>query len=405
MKGQSRGPFVPGKLTLLSMLLASMLMLMGGAAVAPALPLINAAFPGQEFAVSLVITLPSLAVGCTGFILGGIADRFGKVRTLSASLVLFTACGVASFFLDDLTVILVMRFFVGVGIAGISMAVTALMAEYYTGASRVKVLSYQSAAMGLGVLLLEYTGGSLAAFSWHEPFLVYLIGIPILFLCILSMKEPVREAVPDSASPEERARPADKRLIAICYAAIFVCQTMSFLLPTKMPTFLEDPDLPGHITASMMGLFLGAHGITNSAVSLMYRRVVSVIRPFMVISLGFIIMGAAMILLMLFPTVAVALIMMILVGLGLGLICPAISNTLAGEATSTTSGKIMGGYSTFLNFGQFAISLVSVPLLAAVGGSIPSMFAVMGCVALVVGMLFLLDCAKDRRFRADGLRA
>ncbi len=404
MTGRKSGTFVPGKLTLLSMLLASMLMLMGGAAVAPALPLINAAFPDREFAVSLVITLPSLAVGCTGFVLGGIADRFGKVRTLSASLVLFTACGVASFFLDDLTTILAMRFLVGVGIAGISMAVTALMAEYYTGASRVKVLSYQSAAMGLGVLLLEYTGGSLAAFSWHEPFLVYLIGIPILLLCILSMKEPVHDASADMASSEDRSRPADKRLIAICYAAIFVCQTISFLLPTKMPTFLEDPELPGHITASMMGLFLGAHGITNSAVSLMYRRVVSVIRPFMVISIGFIVMGAAMIVLMLFPTVAVALFMMIMVGVGIGMICPALSNTLAGEATSTTSGKIMGGYSTFLNFGQFAISLVSVPLLAAVGGSIPSMFAVMGCVALVAGMLFLLDCAKDRRFRADGLK-
>ncbi len=404
MTGRKSGTFVPGKLTLLSMLLASMLMLMGGAAVAPALPLINAAFPDREFAVSLVITLPSLAVGCTGFVLGGIADRFGKVRTLSASLVLFTACGVASFFLDDLTTILAMRFLVGVGIAGISMAVTALMAEYYTGAIRVKVLSYQSAAMGLGVLLLEYTGGSLAAFSWHEPFLVYLIGIPILLLCILSMKEPVHDASADRASSEERSRPADKRLIAICYAAIFVCQTISFLLPTKMPTFLEDPELPGHITASMMGLFLGAHGITNSAVSLMYRRVVSVIRPFMVISIGFIVMGAAMIVLMLFPTVAVALFMMIMVGVGIGMICPALSNTLAGEATSTTSGKIMGGYSTFLNFGQFAISLVSVPLLAAVGGSIPSMFAAMGCVALVAGMLFLLDCAKDRRFRADGLK-
>ncbi len=404
MPGRKSGTFVPGKLTLLSMLLASMLMLMGGAAVAPALPLINAAFPDREFAVSLVITLPSLAVGCTGFVLGGIADRFGKVRTLSASLVLFTACGVASFFLDDLTTILAMRFLVGVGIAGISMAVTALMAEYYTGASRVKVLSYQSAAMGLGVLLLEYTGGSLAAFSWHEPFLVYLIGIPILLLCILSMKEPVHDASADRASSEERSRPADKRLIAICYAAIFVCQTISFLLPTKMPTFLEDPELPGHITASMMGLFLGAHGITNSVVSLMYRRVVSVIRPFMVISIGFIVMGAAMIVLMLFPTVAVALFMMVMVGVGIGMICPALSNTLAGEATSTTSGKIMGGYSTFLNFGQFAISLVSVPLLAAVGGSIPSMFAAMGCVALVAGMLFLLDCAKDRRFRADGLK-
>ena len=35
----------------------------------------------------------------------------------------------------------------------------------------------------------------------------------------------------------------------------------------------------------------------------------------------------------------------------------------------------MGGYSTFLNFGQFAISLISVPLLSMVDGSIPALFA------------------------------
>ena len=82
--------FVPTRLTLVAMLLASMLMLMGGAAVAPALPLINEAFPGQDFAVSLVITLPSLAVGLLGLVIGSLADKFGKVRTLCAALVLFT---------------------------------------------------------------------------------------------------------------------------------------------------------------------------------------------------------------------------------------------------------------------------------------------------------------------------
>lgn len=56
MNGTDKGAFVPTRLTLLSMLLVSMLMLMGGAAVAPALPLIHAAFPDRDFAVSLIIT-------------------------------------------------------------------------------------------------------------------------------------------------------------------------------------------------------------------------------------------------------------------------------------------------------------------------------------------------------------
>lgn len=398
MNGRISGAFKPTRLTLVSMLLASMLMLMGGAAVAPALPLIHAAFPDRDFAVSLVITLPSLAVGCTGLVIGSLADRFGKVRTLVVSLMVFTMAGASSFLLEDLNVILGMRFLVGIGIAGITATVTALMAEYYTGMERVKVLSYQSAAMGIGVLVLEYTGGSLAAYSWHEPFLVYLIGIPILLMCILSMREPERTV---RASADDAPRQANRRLILVCYAAIFVCQMMMFLIPTKIPTFLEDPALPGHVSASVVGLFLGLNGIVNTIVSLFYRRIVSRIRPFLIIGMGFLLLGVGMVILMVSPTVGTALATMVLVGAGMGMVSPAISNTLAGEATSSTSGKIMGGYSTFLNFGQFAISLISVPLLAMVGGSIPDMFAVMGVAAIVVAMLFVLYCAKDRRFSSS----
>lgn len=399
MKSADERFFEPTRLTLASMLLASMLMLMGGAAVAPALPLIHEAFPDRDLAVSLIITVPSLAVGVTGFAIGGLADRFGKVRTLAASLIVFTAAGVSSYVLDDLNAILVLRFVLGIGIAGISAAVIALMAEYYAGAARTRVLGYQSAAMGVGVLVLEYAGGSLAAVSWQEPFLIYLIGIPIMLLCIASMREP-REG----HAPEERCasdgtpRKANTRLILVCYVAVFVCQSMSFLLPTRIPAFLEDPDLPGFVSASVVGLFLGIFGITNSVASLMYRRIASAVRPFFIMALGFFAMGVGLIVLIISPTVAAALAVMVLVVAGVGLLCPAISNVLAGEATSATSGKIMGGYSTFLNLGQFAISLISVPLLSMVGGSIPALFAVMGVVALAAGSMFVLHCARSGGF-------
>ena len=62
--------FTPTKLTLLTILLCSMLMLMGGAAVAPALPLIEQVFPGQDTLVSMIITIPSLAVAVVGFAMG-----------------------------------------------------------------------------------------------------------------------------------------------------------------------------------------------------------------------------------------------------------------------------------------------------------------------------------------------
>ena len=383
--------FKPTKLTLLTIMLCSMLMLMGGAAVAPALPLIEQVFSGQDTLVSMIITIPSLAVALVGFAMGALADRLGKVKVLATSLVVFTAAGAVGFLMEggsdtQLYILLVFRFVVGIGIAGISSAVTALIAEYYTGMDRIRALSYQSAAMGVGVLILEYTGGLLAEFSWREPFLVYLIGVPILLMVLLTMKEPRR----DEQGPADRVVPerkANKRLLTICYVTIFVAMTMAFLLPTKMPTYLQT-ELA--VSTSVTGLFLGVHGVTNACFSLMYRRFVQRFAPFTIIAIGFLLLAVALLTLEVSESIASSVVMMIVAGAGLGMVCPAVSNTLAGETTASTSGKIMGGYSTCLNLGQFSISLISVPLFAAVGSSYPVMFGVMAVVAIVACLAFVV---------------
>ena len=388
---QAAKQFKPTKLTLLTIMLCSMLMLMGGAAVAPALPLIEQVFPGQDTLVSMIITIPSLAVALVGFAMGALADRLGKVKVLATSLVVFTAAGAVGFLMEggsdtQLYILLAFRFVVGIGIAGISSAVTALIAEYYTGMDRIRALSYQSAAMGVGVLILEYTGGLLAEFSWREPFLVYLIGVPILLMVLLTMKEPRR----DEQGPADRVVPerkANKRLLTICYVTIFVAMTMAFLLPTKMPTYLQT-ELA--VSTSVTGLFLGVHGVTNACFSLMYRRFVQRLAPFTIIAIGFLLLAVALLTLEVSESIASSVVMMIVAGAGLGMICPAVSNTLAGETTASTSGKIMGGYSTCLNLGQFSISLISVPLFAAVGSSYPVMFGVMAVVAIVACLAFVV---------------
>ena len=372
---QAAKQFKPTKLTLLTIMLCSMLMLMGGAAVAPALPLIEQVFPGQDTLVSMIITIPSLAVALVGFAMGALADRLGKVKVLATSLVVFTAAGAVGFLMEggsdtQLYILLAFRFVVGIGIAGISSAVTALIAEYYTGMDRIRALSYQSAAMGVGVLILEYTGGLLAEFSWREPFLVYLIGVPILLMVLLTMKEPRR----DEQGPVDRVVPerkANKRLLTICYVTIFVAMTMAFLLPTKMPTYLQTE-------------------LTNACFSLMYRRFVQRLAPFTIIAIGFLLLAVALLTLEVSESIASSVVMMIVAGAGLGMVCPAVSNTLAGETTASTSGKIMGGYSTCLNLGQFSISLISVPLFAAVGSSYPVMFGVMAVVAIVACLAFVV---------------
>ena len=391
--------FKPTKLTLVAILLSSMLILMGGAAVAPALNEIKLAFPGQDFMTSLIITLPSLAVAIVGYAVGLAADRFGKVKVLFLALTIFVVAGVASYWLPTLESILVVRFILGIGIAGITSTVTALIAEYYGGIQRVKVLSYQSAAMGIGVLILEFTGGTLAEISWRTPFLVYLIGIPILIMAILSMREPRmsehdKDEIADIVA-HEKFRKADYKIVALCYVSIFFCMNLVFLLPTSIPIVLSGLG----VSSSIVGLFLGFHGVANAVFSILYRRITARIPPFRILGLGFLCMGVGFAVLILWPSVPLAIFTLIITGVGVGMIVPSLVNTLAGEVTGSNSGSIMGGYGTCLNFGQFAISLLSVPLLALLHDSYYEVYCLMGVIAILYGIVITVWSLRYYRRR------
>lgn len=158
--GQSRTSLrSSAKGAIVTLVLVSMLNVMGGAAVAPALPAMSQAFPdSSETTVSLIITLPSLAVAICGLFVGMVADCIGKARTLIASLAVFTLAGLSGLFLPTLELILVGRFIMGIGIAGIATSSAALVAERFDDNTRAKMYGWQSAASGISVLVLETTG-------------------------------------------------------------------------------------------------------------------------------------------------------------------------------------------------------------------------------------------------------
>ena len=130
-------------------MLAAMMILMGGAAVAPALPLISAAFPGaSDTSISLIITLPALAIAITGFFIGALSDRIGKIRILAASVAIFTLAGSSGYYLTSIPAILAGRFILGIGIAGIICTTSSLIVCYYDGITRARVLGYQAVCHG-----------------------------------------------------------------------------------------------------------------------------------------------------------------------------------------------------------------------------------------------------------------
>jgi MFS family permease len=374
--------FVPNKLSLLTILMASMLMLMGGAAVAPALPQISEAFPEYPYTViSLIVTLPSLAIALTGLLIGIAADRWGKVKVLSVSLLVFGIAGVSGFFINDMVALLVSRFFVGVGIAGITCCCTALITEYYSGERRVRTLGYQTATMGIGILFLETCGGALATIGWHEPFLIYSIGFLLFAMALVSIREPRSERMQEDYGTE---RPADKGVIVLCYVTIFLLMAVMFIFPTELAEYVtQNADVP----TTVIGLMLGLNGVFNASACLFYRRAAGTIDKYMAVVIGMVLMGVGDTLFIVpYDTVSVLLFTCI-VGTGAGLSTTAVVNILSENASPRNSGKVMGGYTTFFNLGQFASSFIIAALLTVL--ALQSVFVAFGIFSLCLALIYL----------------
>ncbi|MBC2890397.1 MFS transporter [Gordonibacter massiliensis (ex Traore et al. 2017)] len=423
-KGAARGT-AKDKGRLAVLLAASMMNLMGGAAVAPALPQMSAAFPDASATeVTLVITLPALAIAIVGLAVGALADRVGKVRTLALSSLVFTAAGLSGAVLGSIEAILAGRFLLGIGIAGITVSTTALISECYDGAARSRVLALQSASMGAGILLLEFGGGVLAEFGWRMPFLVYLVGVVIFVGVLLFLREDGGgkergETAGDRAEAPGGAEGASGRsaggapvfrrgdvLAAVVGGAlaIFLLEVLSFAFPGKLPYFIEELGA----TSSTSGLFLGIHGSCMAAASLLQGRLAPRTRRSTLLVTGFALLAACFAAFFALPSLPAVLVAACVGGAGIGIVMPTVLQWVSSVMTPETSGKIMGCYTVMLNLGQFACSLVLAPVMLAVGstGALFGVFACFAeacCVAIVLARRGVDGSAAEGFLSEDGL--
>ncbi len=177
-------------LKLIVILSASMLTIMGSAAVAPALPEMLEYFvnvPNASLLVSMVVTLPALGIIISSPFIGILADRYSRKKILMVSLAIFALVGVTGAFLNSLYIILAFRLLLGVGIAGMTICTSALLADNYTGAELKKKTALQAACMGFGAAVLQLAGGALAGINWHSSYYIYLISLLIIPGVILSI--------------------------------------------------------------------------------------------------------------------------------------------------------------------------------------------------------------------------
>ncbi|HKI87863.1 MAG TPA: MFS transporter, partial [Draconibacterium sp.] len=163
---------------------------MGVASITPAFPSIQKHFGLTPTQVTLLITVFTFPGIFLAPVVGVMADRMGRKTILLPSLFLFGLAGLGCFFTRDWTILLVLRFFQGIGAASLGTLNVTLIGDIYSGEKRGEIMGYNASVLSIGTAAYPAIGGALALAGWQFPFLLPLLAIPTALLVIFVLKNP-----------------------------------------------------------------------------------------------------------------------------------------------------------------------------------------------------------------------
>lgn len=218
----------------LSILSLSLLTVMAGAAVAPALSVIREHFAGSsQMLVQMIISVPALFIVLTNLIFPKLCRRFGAKTLVLIGLLLYTVGGCAAGAFDNIFLVLAMRALVGMGVGIIMPLSTGLLSYYYHPDKQAALMGYSSAMNQLGGVIATLLAGILAGISWRFSFLVYLMGLLSILLCLFFLpNDNIAAPTEESAAPAEK-KSAALREYAVYIVAMFLLMSTFFIYPSN----------------------------------------------------------------------------------------------------------------------------------------------------------------------------
>lgn len=362
----------PGRAATITLLLASSLTIMSGATISPSLPSIQAHFSHTENAAlltRLVLTLPAIFIVVSSPLAGRIADTWGRQRLLVLSASLYGLAGMSGLFAGSLIGLLAGRALLGIAVAGIMTATTALASDFFAGPARDRFMGLQIAFNGLSGLVFLLAGGFLADLDWRAPFAIYgaaFLLLPAILLYLASGYVPAAGKT-GAASAADAAMPW-LRFAGLC-AIAFLNFVSFYLIPTQLPYLLREI---GIVSSSWAGIAVGLSPLAGSITSLLFGRLKARFGSTVLFSMGFIIMAAGQAVIGISGNYSGILVGIAISGFGMGSVMPNFVASAMALASPANRGRVAGLLSSAIFSGQFVSPLVSQPVIADFG--IPAAF-------------------------------
>lgn len=369
----------------------SLLTVMAGAAIAPALGIIKQHFSGEPaLSVQFIVSIPALFIIVTNLFFLTISRHF-KTRSIAiCGLLLYVAAGTGCFFASGIGTILLLRALLGVSVGLIMPLSTGLLAYYFPPEDQARLMGLSAAMNQMGGVVATLLAGLLATVEWNYAFLVYLLGLIAVVMVV--------RYLPDEqlGSSNKRGKPFEPRQLLKFHPSVIgmlLLMMIFFVFPTNFAIVAsEQTGLPsGVITVIMVGLDVIAFfvGMIFGKLMSAFRRGLKYFAPvfFFLGYTSFIFAhGAAML-----------VVGAVFIGTANGAGVPYLNTIASIKGGRNSATTVMPLLSAALYAGQFVSPVIVTPLSHALFGN-----DITGCykIALIICVVFLVQVWTTRNFQS-----
>lgn len=368
----------------------SSLTVLGATLVAPSLPSIQehfASVPHIAFLSRLVLTLPALFIMISAPIAGSLIGRFGRLKILYPSMLLWSVFGISGYFLENIEWILLFRALFGIASGFVMTCISVLISDYYTQeVPRQKALSKQNFFSAFGGAIFLILGGVLSEIDWRMPFLVYALGFLVFLGARAKLFEP-KNTLKDSLGEQKFSF---MNFLGI-YLVTFVSMSLFYFVPTQLPYYLHTHFGVG---GSIVGASIASVSIFSALFSFLYPRFRKRLAINQIYALSFFVLSCGFFLLYL-ENYYLLILVFLAFGFSWGVTLVNHYSWLFSIASEGEKARAVGFLSSFLFLGQFLSAFWIEGLVSFFG--LKYMILFIGTFSLTLWIVFLVLFYKKGR--------
>jgi MFS family permease len=338
--------------TNLQILFAVTLMaVLGVASITPAFPRIIQELGVSSLGIGLLIAVFTFPGVILTPVLGVFADRYGRKRILVPSLFLFGIAGGACALARDFNLLLILRFFQGVGAASLGSLNVTIIGDLYPGKERSAAMGYNASVLSIGTAAYPAIGGALATLAWYYPFILPLLAIPLGFVVLFSLKNPepkIEQHIKDYFRNVLR-NIGNRQVIGIFIGCVVTFIILYGPILTYFPLLLGNSFGASPV---IIGLLISAMSLATAVTASQLGKLTKIYSERTLLKATFLFYGLALLMIPFIQKLPAFLIPVVIYGIAHGVNFPCFQTILAGLAPMEYRGAFMSLNGMVLRLGQ-----------------------------------------------------